>query len=386
MGRGNKHQPQWPSPSSNVRVWPGAYSPQAYASRDKQPPWKAENARQGPVFPTYSSVSIPQDKAATGAQQDRAGGASARSSTTPVIQAALNQTRRAENRVARLHEAYKQSGVQWAEYEVKMKEAYKRERARFARDQEKILKEIASAEEAQDLARQGLRDAFISGQASLAATADVEMIDGPTPDQVFSGWAQEELTATDALVQRALTAPALTPQRVAHAIPRTPVMATSHAPPGLPSPGSIPTAFDPYLMMASPAGPPTGTHVHGQAPLMPAVFEEPPPTFSAGPPNAAVISTTSGTLPGTAPPDPAQEAYGKSPTLAEKVQRRRALEPFGGARASPPSIGPVDGEGALPHAGSAASAPSLSRPIRIVQDDNASEDEITRAEEDTTLS
>ena len=331
-------------------------------------------------------MSIPQDKAATGAQQDRAGGASARSSTTPVIQAALNQTRRAENRVARLHEAYKQSGVQWAEYEVKMKEAYKRERARFARDQEKILKEIASAEEAQDLARQGLRDAFISGQASLAATADVEMIDGPTPDQVFSGWAQEELTATDALVQRALTAPALTPQRVAHAIPRTPVMATSHAPPGLPSPGSIPTAFDPYLMMASPAGPPTGTHVHGQAPLMPAVFEEPPPTFSAGPPNAAVISTTSGTLPGTAPPDPAQEAYGKSPTLAEKVQRRRALEPFGGARASPPSIGPVDGEGALPHAGSAASAPSLSRPIRIVQDDNASEDEITRAEEDTTLS
>ncbi|CAE7641216.1 unnamed protein product [Symbiodinium sp. CCMP2456] len=246
-----------------------------------------------------------------------------RGSTTPAIQAALNVTRKAEQKVLKLREAHKAAGVKWSEFEAKMKEAFRRERSRFSRDLERLDKEILEAEEAQELARMGLRAAFVGESRPVHPSGDVDMSGGPDVEAVFAEWAREDSSATDAMVRRALGASLVTPTRPTTAAPRTPHQERAVGPPGLVAADAGVAAFDPYSYVPSPVATPPGTGLPGNAcqpPMIrpsaerPAVAPTPPP--SEPPPG----------------PDAAPEAYGKSPTLQERLHRRRALEPFGMGR------------------------------------------------------
>ncbi|CAE7239957.1 unnamed protein product [Symbiodinium sp. CCMP2456] len=341
MGRGSKQGQQQGQPwnSGGYRVWPGAYSPHGGSGvKDKQRPWNQGTQRAEPVFPTYASVNLPADRP----------------------NAALNVTRKAEQKVLKLREAHKAAGVKWSEFEAKMKEAFRRERSRFSRDLERLGKEILEAEEAQEIARMGLRAAFC-GESQLPShsNGDADMSGGPDVEEVFAEWAREDSSATDAMVRRALGASLVTPTRPTAAAPRTPLQDRASVPPGLSTADPGVAAFDPYSYVPSPAAIPPGNGFSGNAsqpPMVRPIVER--PAIAPTPPPAEPP-------PG---PDTMQESYGKSPSLQERLLRRRALEPFG------------TGRHAQTHAGGAVtSAPDTmanlhgglgSHPVRIVNDDD----------------
>ena len=76
--------------------------------------------------------------------------------------------------------------------------------------------------------------------------------------------------------------------------------------------------------------------------------------------------------------------YGPSPTLGERVNRRRALEPFGGSARPPDPVpdNPERARGVSLEAVQAALA--AGRTVRIVEDDN--EDELADANTSEALS
>ena len=382
MGRGGKSgQQPWQQGDRGYRVWPGAYSPQQYAAKDKRP-WRSENTRAAPTFPSYASVTVPTDKPlATGSATDRAGGRT--SSTTPAIQAALNQTRKAENRVIRLHDALAESGKLWEEYQAQMKEAFRLERLRFAKDKDKLAKAILEAEEAQEAARQNLRNVF-AGSQGIAETGDVTM-DGPDADQVFSEWLREEAGDDDAMIRRALAPASQTPNRGARPAQRTPTPGPGQAvmaPPGLAIAPTPPAMTDPYYNAMSPTMVPAGLYPHaymGQAPMIPAgatgAFLQPHLAMmgATGPAAGLVPATAEGAAPpNPAPPssgEPVAEGYGRSPTLQDRVARRKAMEPFGGSR-HPPA---VPDEGATTDTAGPATGPTRPGSVPIVEDDDEDE-------------
>ncbi|OLQ07506.1 hypothetical protein AK812_SmicGene9087 [Symbiodinium microadriaticum] len=386
MGRGGKSgQQPWQQGDRGYRVWPGAYSPQQYAAKDKRP-WRSENTRAAPTFPSYASVTVPTDKPlATGSATDRAGGRT--SSTTPAIQAALNQTRKAENRVIRLHDALAESGKLWEEYQAQMKEAFRLERLRFAKDKDKLAKAILEAEEAQEAARQNLRNVF-AGSQGIAETGDVTM-DGPDADQVFSEWLREEAGDDDAMIRRALAPASQTPNRGARPAQRTPTPGPGQAvmaPPGLAIAPTPPAMTDPYYNAMSPTMVPAGLYPHaymGQAPMIPAgatgAFLQPHLAMmgATGPAEGLVPETAEGAAPpNPAPPssgEPVAEGYGRSPTLQDRVARRKAMEPFGGSR-QPPA---VTDEGATTDTAGPATGPTRPGSVPIVEDDDEAHQVLT---------
>ena len=382
MGRGGKFgQQPWQQGDRGYRVWPGAYSPQQPAAKDKRP-WRSEHHRAAPAFPSYASVTIPTDKpTAAGTAPDRVGGRT--SSTTPAIQAALNQTRKAENRVTRLHDALAESGKLWEEHQTQMKEAFRVERLRFAKDKDKLAKAIQEAEEAQEVARQNLRDVF-AGSQGIAETGDVAM-EGPDADQVFSDWLREEAGDDDAMIRRALAPAMPTPSRPTRTMSRTPAQGISQAtaaPPGLAMAPTPPAMTDPYYNAMSPTMVPAGLYPQacmGQAPMIPAGATGPflQPHFAmlgaTGPAPGPVLAASDGAAPSNlAPPtsgEPVADGYGRSPTLQDRVTRRRAMEPFGGSR-NPPAL---PEEGARIDTAGPVMGPARPGNVPILEDDDEDE-------------
>ena len=368
MGRGGRQGGQqgsqpWRSGDNGYRIWPGAYSPSQQAAWDKKP-WRGDNPKAGAAFPSYASVSLPADRGA--APRDpatRAEDRMARSSTTPAIQTALNHTRKAEGKVVRLKNALEDSGLLWKEYEAQMKEAFRRERARFAKDRERLEREIQDAEEAQEAARQGLRDAFYGAQRG-DATGDVPMQEGPDADQVFEEWAHEDEGAANATIRRALAPALATPTRPVAPAPRTPQERGPGISSGAMSMGTPVAVNDPYYTAMSPVMTPAAIQQHlrqfmnGQIPVAPPGLT---PVNEAGVPPAFVPNVAPAPAPDGGVPVPSgaptDEGYGKSPTLQDRVQRRRALEPFGGT-AGPPAAAET-GQG-----------PRIPTGFRILEDDD----------------
>ncbi|CAE7697032.1 psaC [Symbiodinium sp. CCMP2592] len=312
MGRGKYNQQPWVKDESYYRVWPGAYSPPSHRSR---PSWQAN---QGPVFPSYNTIDLTQD--ATGAAG--ADGADARppdaanAGLVPTLQTALNQTRKAEQKVNKLKKAKQTGAAKWKQYEASLKATFARERGRFAKDQERMAKEIVEAEAAQEEARGALRQVFMQEQGQ---PQDVAMAELPSVDQVFASWETEDQSDYGAVLRRAMDSrgspvpvmmdPYLAASYMSGAIP------PGFGPPMLPVPGPG-LAVSGDMDVAGTTGPPA--HMP-PGHMVPAPAVAPP----AAPTTGADAIHNGG--------------YGPSPTLGDRLQRRRALEPFGGPRDRGPS-------------------------------------------------
>ena len=358
MGRGGRNagQQPWAGGGSTYRVWPGAYSPQGPATRDRKPPWKADG-RAPSDFPAYSSMQLPADRAAPTGPAATAVEAPGTMNTNS-IQNALNITRKAETRLSRLRTAYQDLGVKMTGYEQKLKEALRRERARFARDQERLLRDIAEAEAAQETARIGLRAAFAEERSAAIGGFDVDVGDQDV-DRLFAEWAREDSSAMDGVLRRALAPP---PAGGNHGCIMTPTRTAAAVPPRTP-----PATADPYLGAPSPFHAPPGltSPNPAQNPVVPVV-----PAGGVDPPPLAPVELVDSGAPAAAPA--AEGGFGPSPTLSDRVQRRRALEPFGGARPGGDNDGRANaGRGLSLEAAQAAIA--AGRSIRIVEDDNDEE-------------
>ena len=280
----------------------------------------------------------------------------------------------------------KQEGTaKWKQYEASLKAAFAKERSRYAKDQERMAKEIVEAETAQEDARLALRQAFLCEQGHVP---DVPMTDLPPVDQVFASWEQEEQSDYGAVLQRAMDAQglaAVTPPRAARTVPRTPapgLVPVSSVQLGGMALGTSPAlaAADPYLQtgylggIIPPGFGPQPTAVpDGLGPPVAstsAAVLPPPANVPAG--TATPMGTgTAGMAPdgtpcpktGLAGHADGSGQYGPSPTLGDKLRRRRALEPFGGgqdvsAKHSDPA----------PETG-----PAGTRRVNIVQDDDEEE-------------
>ncbi|CAE7176445.1 unnamed protein product, partial [Symbiodinium necroappetens] len=329
-------------------LWRGAKSP------SHQAPWKSSTGRQQALFPGYLSMKVSVDSAQPGAVAGaHALPDDADSRLVPTVQTALNHTRKAETKVIRLRNQHTECIAKFKQWEAKMMASYQRERGRFAKDTERLLREIAEAEQEQMDARASLRAMALSAMEE-GKERDVEM---PAVENVFASWARAEEQSTMGVLQRAMAAD-LTPVRPTPSAPRTPPTGS-----GVHCEMSAPrAAVDPYFHI--PAAPPGFVSPPGLA-AGPAVSQAPlePSTAVPGGPDPTGMPHVPAD--GSALPP----GYGPSPTLQDRVARRRALEPFGGAKASRTEFD------ASAIVAAAQSALASGKKIRIVEDDGDEEEE-----------
>ena len=384
----------WVTDGANWRIWQGAYSPQA--PRTARAPWQrdAGRAQKQPDFPGYTTVSVRTDMpdsaraAADGTDLVGVDGAP-RDQLVPTTQSALNFARKAETRVLKLHALKRERAEQWTLYEKKLKEAFQRERSRSAKDLEAIGREITEAERAQEEARAMLRTVVAE---SLGARASVDVpMEVSGVDAVFAEWAEEDHATLHGVLQRALTPAFATPPRTSAVPPRTPhtAMTTSAIPPAVPGPGShyaqgglVPglppqgtaMAFPGLVHPASPA--PVATDPYQAGTPIPAASARTTPA-PGGPTIGEPPGLVAVELP-AAPPEGEPRSYGPSPTAAERLQRRRAMHPFGRVEGNPvPAAAAPD----MPE--NPGHSPAVPGGIRIVEDDG---DELDDAGDGHTLS
>ncbi|CAE7947247.1 Gm166 [Symbiodinium sp. KB8] len=335
MGRGRgANRPFKAEVGNGFNVWRGAWSPA------QQAPWQQgpQRQQQGSI-PGYMSVQLEADTTSLGSQgRSLVPVEDGDSSLVPTVQSALNQTRKAEGKVLKLRRSLVERSAKFKEWEAKMMASYQRERLKFAKDTERLQREVAEAEQEQTEARAALRAMAYS---DMGGSRDKERdVDMPPVENVFAAWASAEERGNMDVLQRALAAD-VTPTRSAPAIPRTP-----------------PAAADPYLMAGTPVAPP-GLPAPGT------FLQAPVPPHSA-PTEAPALRG----VPLEYPADP-NANYGPSPTLQDKLKRRRAMEPFGGGVASKAAgSGP---DLATLTLAEAQAALARGRRIRIVEDDGDEE-------------
>ncbi|OLQ02150.1 hypothetical protein AK812_SmicGene15076 [Symbiodinium microadriaticum] len=113
-------------------------------------------------------------------------------SFTQALQGSLNSTRKTEQKVLNLQNGLEKRQQLWELYLRDMKEALKREQARFMRDMEKMRADLDLALQNQDGARAELiRVAALAGRAPEAPAPDTRI------DRIFDVW-QAETSADDA--------------------------------------------------------------------------------------------------------------------------------------------------------------------------------------------
>ena len=311
-------------------IWPGAYSPQA--------PWRPKGGKgmtrdQG--IPGYATRK-PQEEPPQSTALISAGGTSVKEGLVPTIQHALNCTRKAEAKVKKIQDDKEKHIQMWKTWEADMKAAWLREKKRFAAESERLEREAAESLQAQEDARCNLRAAFegcYSNDAAATKAMEVEDADNNAEwEAMMAGWNQEAQPDWGSVLQRAYgdSTPVRRPLHPLTPRPQRPPIVPIPGPGPLapvPSPAclgdpqaraSLAATYDPYQAMWAGASPapalPSGTAPPGLTPL----------TSTNGPSSvehAAMLAAS--TLP--AP----EHGYGPSP-IREKLNRRRASEPFGG--------------------------------------------------------
>ena len=177
MGRGGKQQwDDWPTSPSSRWLWRGARKKQdSWSDRKGDGKGKAKNGATT-EFPAYDRkrangrVSEQPDGQRGG--EDPAGGET--SSVTSTLQAALNSTRKAEQRVHSLTNAIERRTGLWAEYERDLRAAYRKEHQRFQKDMEKLRDDMQKAVATQAGTRADLLRVFQYGLRPLEETAEAD--------------------------------------------------------------------------------------------------------------------------------------------------------------------------------------------------------------------
>ncbi|CAE7900299.1 unnamed protein product, partial [Symbiodinium sp. KB8] len=198
MGRGQKWQSQDSWSPRSWQLWRGSWQhnkgdqkgriPKATAAF---PAYDAERGKAGPKGNQKGSWG-PRDQDA-----DDGGG------LTSILQASLNTTRKAEQRVQHLAAAADQRAELWAIYEKDIAAAYRKEHARFLRDMARLKEDHQKAVAAQAGARTDLLRVFYSGGVAPepANTVNVESLmqswRSPPEEQDFQSIIQRAAQAAE---------------------------------------------------------------------------------------------------------------------------------------------------------------------------------------------
>ncbi|OLP92002.1 hypothetical protein AK812_SmicGene26233 [Symbiodinium microadriaticum] len=156
---------------------------------------------------------------------------------TQALQGSLNGTRKVEQRVVSLQSGLVRRQSMWESYLRDMKEALRREQARFVKDMEKLRTDLAQAMQQQEDARAELvRVAALAGRAPERPPPDSRV------DRVFDAWCSEEPdNDAHAVLRRAMAATG-----EGHLIPQAshtgPPVRTTGPPPGLSAPPPPPSS------------------------------------------------------------------------------------------------------------------------------------------------
>ena len=164
--------------------------------------WHSPGRREVPSFPAYD-FRRPQDswEVPTGHEENPR-----MDSWNQQLQSGLNGTRKAENRVASLQAQIKERRKQWEDWIEKMKAAWHREKTRHAKEQDRLNTELEKALQAQEEARQALREvARTMGTGQLATPAEAP---GEAEwNAMLREWRSEiQESGADAVLRRALQA------------------------------------------------------------------------------------------------------------------------------------------------------------------------------------
>ncbi|CAE7407103.1 unnamed protein product [Symbiodinium microadriaticum] len=308
---------------------------------------KEQRAKDGSPFPAYDSVTDWQVPAIMPVQETRTGEGSEPTPTfTGQVQKAVNQARKQDVRVEKLQTELAAKERKWQIYSRQLQQAYVKQHAKHMNDLDRIRKELAEAQGAQQSAQQRIRDTIREAAepdrqdpraAQAMADWDLMTTQVPAPMELEEAELpkEEALRYAQRVMQQAREtdlpnfgsrppaaerpAPATPPQKHTGALPYTPpaVKAPSaYAPvtskparpePYHPSPGNTAAAAAKAVHLGE------GSHLDNPSP---ARNREPPPS-------------------GPGPGNPAEE-------VAAKLEQTRAMRPFGaplqGGAARPPDI------------------------------------------------
>ena len=360
MGRGKYQQPWVPS-SGQYRVWPGAWSPaQRQPKQAAQPPWQYSynSHRQDPAFASYTEVVLPEQSVITVEDGDDP----SHGRLVPVTQSALNEARKAENKVKKLKAALKTCTEKWHIYEQRLKTAFQKQRAQYHKDFARLEQEVQEAETLQHQARVVLCQVATGlGSEGTELTEEPPASALPSADQVFGDWEREDDHGDDGILRRALAISMRTPARTVRAQPRTPAG-------GRPAPRPMeveptnPMSTDPYTG-ATPMTVPRGMD---DAPSMDVAKTTAAPSPGQVPKHPGQRPLESARVPtAVAPPRPGIKDATKDATKAKAVQQKAITERLESKRqglraATPFGLGQMPGEPGL-GAGHAEQPPGTTR-------------------------
>ena len=261
---------------------------------------------------------------------------SSKTSLVSLIQAAINQTRKAEQKVIPIEKQQTARTALWEKYEADLKAAYTKEHGRYNREMDRLKAEHAKAITEQEATRQALLQIHLNGVQPEGQQEDARV------EKKFAAWKADEEEDANAVLHRALAA------HSARAGMGLPGPASSHLPvtrgppPGFERPDvTMQDAIDQFL--------PAGMPIQAIPELPPAnkTFSE-HPAATAGPP---FVPSPSGAYGRCKPPSPgpnprvgpyaglaeAEDGRPHPSELAECLAHRRAIEPFGGPQNNPRS-------------------------------------------------
>ncbi|CAE7882566.1 unnamed protein product, partial [Symbiodinium microadriaticum] len=325
------------------RYWRGIDSPRA--------PWRKENPR--PAFPTFMQMPSQPETSKTEEATMEVGG-------LQTLQSVLTKARRAELRVKKLGQEREGLQRKWEKFNEELKATFVKEKNKFHREVERNEKEMEAALQGQEVARQTVVQVAI-GQPVVTDSRKTDEAATANWEAMTQQW-EREGDDMDGVLQRALGGTAHTPPQSRARRPRSPLLDGS-SPRGAEaanSRGAVPMETenlatynqmspgfvrnDPYMTSpgaSSVAGPLAAARAtttefpsnHAPPPgLPPQEGGEIGSTMPPGtPPRVAPASIAT-------PPKTDRPASVGAPPLAEmlsakRVERRSALEPFGGKQA-----------------------------------------------------
>ena len=211
------------------RLWHGAQSPSGW----RQAPWQGAGNDNKSKFPAYDSKP-PGKSHGKGPKNDKVTGSDLENADDMVgeVQRAVNNARRAENRLARLVKEREKEAAQWEEYAEEARKAFYYEKSRHLRAIQHFEKEIQAAQLTQQEARLALRERVIcagSGDRPMeTAESDGEW------ERMLAAHEQERSRTDDAVLRRAMKEARTTGQPGRYLLPGPSLGGVPPPPPGPP--------------------------------------------------------------------------------------------------------------------------------------------------------